>query len=468
MTLSINKNNLKPRITKLILIAVCITVVAPFFYLAFFNSPSSDDYSDYILVRDNEFFKSLWEYYNGWSGRFTSISLVLLLNPLKGGHWWVVILTCVQLGMYISLWYLITVLFERMAGLKYGRLPVFTILLVYGFCYLHRPVELLYWFTGSWAYLPGLVLIAGWACIRYSVKPLTRFYKCLLVILPFFIAGTNELCLCLMLVVLLLPGKPFLSWKLRLSIVAGFIPGFALAVFAPGNSVRAGHFQFEMLQPVHDLHFSIQNTLRISWFFLRDWLRSTPIIPVALLLGFIGKKGETKKISYDVIYLIAGCSACLMMIFAFLWSTGNITPPDRLLDVLFICFSVVILFSVSQFVRRVNDNSILSSGLVTISAALLLFYASYDSKLRVALNDIDLIEEYQKDMRMRKNLTENCARLYPEDTLYLPAIRNIPNTIFYSEFSPSPLHWYNKSYANYFNLKAVVLFPDKKKPGIKN
>ena len=459
----IDSNRVKSSINKFILIATCIAVLAPFIYLAFFNSPSSDDYADYILVRDNGLFKSVLDYYTGWSGRCTSVTLVFLINPLQGGPWFWIFLTLIQLAMYSLLWYLLTVLFERIMGLKFGRLPAFTILLVYGFCYLQRSVEVLYWFTGSWAYLPGLIGIAGWACVRYSLKPISAFHKSLLVILPFFIAGTNELCICLMGTVLLLPGKPSISMKLRFLIASGFIPGLALALLSPGNSVRSAYFELEQLLPVHDFAFSIKHTFRVVWFFLRDWLRSTPLIPVAMLLGFMSNEIiNVKKVIFQVINLIAGGSVILAMPFVFFWATGSYTPPDRLLDVLFICISVLVIFSVSRLIQLIKHSTSLSFGLVTVCALLLLFNASYDSKLRVALNDIELIDEYAKDLRMRRNLTENCAKNNPQDTLYLPPVRNIPNTIFFSEFSHNYRHWYNKAYAEYFNVKAVVLLPDKK------
>ena len=169
-----------------------------FIYLGFFGVASSDDYADYMLVQKMGFLNAFEETYMHWGGRFTSYFLVFLLNPLNLGEQFgpALLYTC-QIILFLFIPYLFTrILFKER---KFIREMIIAFSLIAGFilCYLPSPVELLYWFTGSWVYLPGLVFMLYWY-VLIEKESKSKVDKLIIVALPFFIAGTNEMNILLM------------------------------------------------------------------------------------------------------------------------------------------------------------------------------------------------------------------------------------------------------------------------------
>ena len=140
-----------------------IVILSLFIYLGFHGVASSDDYSDYALVHKMGFWGALKETYLHWGGRFASYFIIFLLNPLNfGEQWGPVFLNTIQIYVFLFIPFLITKIAHKKRTLSNELIIGFSLITGFILCYLPSPVELLYWFTGSWVYLPGLVFMLLW------------------------------------------------------------------------------------------------------------------------------------------------------------------------------------------------------------------------------------------------------------------------------------------------------------------
>ena len=169
-----------------------------FIYLGWQGTASSDDYADYALVQKMGFGGAIQETYLHWGGRFTSYFIVFLLNPLNiGEQWGPAILNTLQLIIFLFIPFLITKISQKKWNLSNEFIISFSLITGFILCYLPSTVELLYWFTGSWVYLPGLVFMLLWYTLIEKENK-SKIDKIVAVLLPLIIAGTNEINILIM------------------------------------------------------------------------------------------------------------------------------------------------------------------------------------------------------------------------------------------------------------------------------
>lgn len=431
-----------------------------FIYLGCYGTASSDDYADYMLVQKMGFRNAFEETYMHWGGRFTSYFLVFLLNPLNlGEQFGPALLNTFQVILFLFIPYLFTrILFKER---KFTREMIIAFSLIAGFVlfYLPSPVELLYWFTGSWVYLPGLVFMLYWY-VLIEKESKSKVDKLIIVALPFFIAGTNEMNILLMTWLLFYSCLKSNNKSIIYFSLITFAIGAALALFTPGNMQRSNFFLLEAHHPARDFLFSINSSFQLTFHYIKDWFRSTPILFVWLALALLKTTGniqftiKMKAFSMLSIFMIP------LLFFPFIYATGMINPPERLLNIIFIFLFIsgFFLFNVmfDSLYKRNSSHTMLASfiGLV------LFFQSSYSSNLRTALFDLQELPAYQNELKWREQKVAKHVAGSSSDTLKLPAIKHIPETVFYSDLSSNPGHWYNQGYAYYHGIKAVVVEDD--------
>jgi hypothetical protein len=428
-----------------------------FIYLGFFGVASSDDYTDYMQVKKFGYLNTLKETYLHWGGRFTSYILVYPINPLNFGEQiGPKIFNFLQIGMFVLLSFLFSKYIIRKSIASVEFCLFFSLLAFTLFCYLPKPVELLYWFTGSWVYLPGLIGICYWLLLLES-KTLNKFQKIAFVVLPFLIAGTNELNLLIegwLIIIFLILRKPT---KLYWIAIVLFLIGASIALLTPGNLNRSDFFLLQAHHPARDVIFSFINSFKLSIHYFKDWFRSSPILLIWFAFAFLlpYKKIEIK---YKLILVLVLSFLMIPIIFfPFIYGTGMVSPPERLLNVLYI----FIVLSGSAIFPQLISNYILKSKLSNKVAGtigiILIVQASYNSRIRTVLFDLQQLHAYRVETIKRIELTNKHSIFYPNDTLVLPKIKHIPYTIFYGDLSPNASHFYNKGFAYYHNIKAVKI-----------
>jgi hypothetical protein len=136
------------------------------------------------------------------------------------------------------------------------------------------------------------------------------------------------------------------------------------------------------------------------------------------------------------------------------------TPPDRLLNIVFICFSVWIFLAFAILASALYQKMKINPVLLFILFIAIIWQASYQSRLRTALFDLKKLNQFKKERAERSEITKTFARERPGDTLHLKPIKAIPYTIFYGDLKPEASHWFNEGYAYYHSIEAVVCEED--------
>ena len=428
-----------------------------FIYLGCYGTASSDDYADYMLVQKMGFLNAFEETYLHWGGRFTSYFIVFLLNPLNfGEQFGPALLNTFQIILFLFIPYLFTrILFKER---KFTREMIIAFSLIAGFilCYLPSNVELLYWFTGSWVYLPGLVFMLYWY-VLIEKENKSKINKILIVLLPFIIAGTNEINILIMAWLILFvfiksKRDRFSYW----SIIA-FVIGAAFELLTPGNMQRSNFFLLEAHHPARDFLFSFNSSFQLTFHYLKDWFRSSPILFVWLALALLKSTGNIHLSNKMKVFSGLSFFMIPLLFFPFIYATGMTNPPERLLNIIFIFLFIAgyFLFNVifDLLYKRILSQTILASFI----ALVLLFQASYSSNLRTALFDLKELASYRKELDLREHLVEQHSQVSSQDTLHLPAIKHIPQTVFYTDLSINAGHWYNQGFAYFHGINAVVI-----------
>jgi hypothetical protein len=327
--------------------------------------------------------------------------------------------------------------------------------------YIPRPVELLFWFTGSMAYLSGIFFISAWLYLHFhSIN--TLFRKVIYIALPLIIAAGSEInILIFACVLLLLLRRDDFKNKLFIASVSAFAAGSAIELLSPGSRVRMNYFSDVEGNQTGNVYFAINESLKAAWHYMRDWSRSSPLIMLAALLPALSRIKKHEKISLLILSrFIAGIALIPAILFPFYYGTGMATPPDRLLNIVFICFSVWIFLVFAILLSRLYQKIKINPVLLFILFVAIVWQASYQSRLRTALFDLKKLDQFKKERAERTEITKNASMVNPNDTLHLKPIKAIPYTIFYGDLKPEAGHWFNEGYAYYHGVSAVVCKED--------
>ena len=159
---------------------ICLVLVlAPFVWLAFHSMASSDDYYDYMLLQKHGMFGALRHYYLYWSGRMSSYALIFLLRPLAFGEFLgPAVAGLFSLSMLMATCALLASVYTKLLRSESASFKVFVVFGIFLLLYVPRPVELLFWFTASMAYLSGLFFLSAWMYLHFF-SALTRLSKML-------------------------------------------------------------------------------------------------------------------------------------------------------------------------------------------------------------------------------------------------------------------------------------------------
>jgi hypothetical protein len=438
-----------------------LLVLLPFILLIPFNFPGSDDYSDFQFVREYGLATAISKYYTGWGGRFFSVSLVYLLNTVGANNFLPYrLLNLVSLLMLTALCYQLALIYRRITGSVNDILPVFLIILVIVLGYLPGPVELIYWFTGSWFYLPGLLLIAGWVLLVSEKKQPEKWRLALVLVLPFLIAGTNELNIILFggtWLLTFLTIHPLRKYLLMAALI--FLSGAGMALLTPGNSLRQDFFLQQAGNHAGEIIFSVRQAIKAIWHYGRDWPRSTPLLIAGLLLYQFSGGQKTvhpgdKKNSF---LLLISLLTIILVTIPFYWGTGRMDVALRVRNISWIAFSFFFLCLMVMLMKRFEGKAAKQPVITVALFVILLSALTYRSNWRNALNDLHIAENYKEQMNERINQAVNAQRT---DTLNFLPLKFKPATIVYIDLNKDPGHWFNRGFAYRYDVAAVKILPD--------
>ena len=435
-----------------LLLLLCLS---PFVFLAWFNWPASDDYFDWMYVQDNGFVGALSNYYHQWGGRYSSYVLVELLNPLQWGEntamrW----ITFLQLGLFLLLSIRASHLIIPSTTSKQNRFIGAACLILFWWAYLPRPVELLYWFTGSMTYLPGLVGICFWYHFSQLKAKRNLLQQLGFLVLPFLIAGTNELNVLLLGLVISL--EIYTAEDQRRGYIIPFIIffiGAGIALLAPGNNGRSAFFESAVGLPVRDVAFTLKQSAQLAFESISFLLFKTPLLIIAFVIGLINPSNTPNKKRF-ALSLIAIIGVPFLLYAPFCFGTGQQQAPDRVHNVVFLVDSFLLLLFVPNLVPN-NRLSVyakecaLAAGLVCILVP--------GNRVQSAWNDVEKASDYLNQHQSRVDYIEEVKTSYRPSLIRFSEFSSPPYTLFYGDLSSNSSDHFNQGYARYHGVKAVCV-----------
>lgn len=265
--LKIKSNTL---VLDVVLLAISLVLVLPFFILTFYNNPSIDDYSFVFLVKTMGFWGAQHNWYTTWTGRYSSM-FILSLHPL--------LLESLILYKIISVFIIFFTIhaFYRLVSFLYSK-PTFVIKLIisiiFSFAFfsgMPSVVQGLYWEPGSITYQLANILLLYLIInvIRLIIAPNKQVSFSKLGISYFLIiviGGLNETSMLLMVVLLLfLTGIDFLLRRkinfTLLTFMATAVISALIVLLAPGNKGREASFVPKTVK-IYTLPFLLASFLR--------------------------------------------------------------------------------------------------------------------------------------------------------------------------------------------------------------
>ncbi len=460
---NLNKNNSKLNITVFVILVCLIT---PYFYLANFVHPISDDFCYTLLGLRENFLETVINEYFRWNGRYSSNFLVIL-NPMVWNN-----LNVYQLipqllitGTFLSFAFLFYTIFKTIIPLinilNLGL--IFTLLFIYQ---MPSVAEGFYWYTGSISYQAASVIFLFYlgSLIKYNnkefliSKTLHLSFNCMLLIL---MIGFNEVIMLLLVlfhfVIAYKNHHHDSSFKFAantlflVSILAG-----SAVFFAPGNSYRESNFIDN-----HNILRSVIFTFMQSIRFFLDWISNIPFVLGSVLsINFVQQFRDKNSLIKNSFYLKPYESSILLIgifivcIFPPYWAT-NILGQHRTINTAYFFFILMWFVNLiswtnyleKKFIFKLNINPKIKLLFIALIIASLSFTKNgYTSFLDIFYGKA---KKFDLEMRERNNLIYQAKKENRKKIIFKP-LSEKPQTIFVSDFTKDPKIWINRCQGDYY------------------
>ncbi len=425
----------------------------PFFILAFFTYPVSDDYSFFIDTQSRSFLEFLNWGYTHLSGRYTAIAITGLLNPLSSHSFWLyrVFVFAIFIGFNHSAFLFFKEGAKRL-GIVQAKL-VAGIMLLYWWLLMPNTAELVYWYSSSYSYTIGLIGMFYWG---YFLMKENKLMAC---ILPVFIAGTCELAAILMLVVVVTLFVYHITRKIKLpkyyyAVLTSVVIFSMVGLLSPGNFHRSEGLAAPVEDfAMHKLNLAIGTVVKsfdiaVDFFLLNLF---TVVIVIILAIATPGYR-PSQQVKTGAKYMLFGSLGVIpLILFPYYWVFEMDFIPLRIINYAFIAFSILyipalLIYYKPYFGSRWYKNKMKYAVVFTS-----LVYVGFRSNLRYAVTDLVNMSTYKQQVDNRyKVLADNKGNIVFDGFTYYP------NTILHMDLDTSATHWYNRSLAKYYGVKSVV------------
>lgn len=416
---------------------VSIFILVLYCIAGLYCHPSGDDFT-YALLGKSNFLETVLAERERWNGRYISNFLVIA-SPLNWGgflgyQFMSICLIIVCLVLYIFI-------FNNIVGK--GSLLIGCSAFVINLSILPDITEGIYWYTGAWTYIPGILLLISGLSILLKKGIKSNLSVLLFTSLIFILAcGFNEL-------VPLLGFFIFLIWQMleRKSILIYYLVLFSflfLYVFlAEGNSKRAAYFTSN-----HNITETIFMGLAYTIRFIGEWI----INPAFYLIIFVISKSDYKikkkpsvfKNPLFIIFFLTiptfiSCAAPI-------WNTGILgqyrTP--NLSSTLFVLSVVYLVLVNKDFISSMIAK--IKFQKLALTASILFFISWKNNGILFYEIANGSISRFDIEMNDRYEKIKTCA----DNVCYLPEIKNKSKTLFVYPLTENPKNWQNECYQLYF------------------
>ena len=263
---------------------VIIASILPFFLIAWYTHPTSDDFCNAIRYTSNSWWENLQLVYLNWSGRYIPASMQNIAKYVVANSWTYKLMPIVWISLLLTALYSsIRIIFNRTIS-WYLALLLSTIY----FASMPTIGESLYWFTGARVYLLGTITSIFYltGLIKYIQKSYIlskTTHLLLLIILLFITIGSNELsalCMFGIHIALLIKQK---TKSIQILVLFTFFFS-TISFFAPGNFMRSS------IIPKPDIIYSLYTTISQFFIISFQWITHSFVIFLGLLFFILGNQ----------------------------------------------------------------------------------------------------------------------------------------------------------------------------------
>lgn len=466
-------NKLSPQTNKKginnLLLLLAIGCLLPLFILSIYNQPANDDYTYALRDMDGSIWSTIVDTYLTWSGRYFATAIASL-NPLTYHS-----LTAYQLYpiglllLFISSIYLLVYSWLHRVVNPYSIVGLTALLLILYLIKAPSISESFYWFSGYAAYTIPMLLFCGILALLRKKKNVCHFTLATLLIVA--IVGSNEISA---VITTLLLGAICIEYYLQKKQVNWYFLGLALVaalcilivILSPGNAIRM-EGQVSSSNWIWTIGGSFLQSC--SWFVL--WA------PTLLLVTFIYiPVWGLKLANTDLPFLKKIQQLPFTRLFIYFCSILFIAhiPPTyglgtvvigRIANVIYLYYIVGWFFLVQLliFQHKEKIETYYKHRLAWVVTYGLLFVFIFNNVLslnnNIGTSYVDLItgKAYHYSIEMQNRYKIMKDNQSSNDTIVLPALEYIPQTIYFNDLSDETDYWANKDCQTYWNCKPSIL-----------
>lgn len=445
-----------------------LITITPFLLLSSYVQPQSDDFTIHAVMQNYGFFEAQVQWYLSWTGRYFAHFIASLIHPMSYGVFggfkvisiaWILVFT-------FAAWYFVSAFTSKWFSL----FPLALLLAVY-FWQLPSPAEAFYWIPATMSYQLGLVLQMLFFGL-FQRQPTSNIGKAILVFLALMIPGTSEINLIVFNGVLAsILWFKFLnrdSIPKQLLLLFGLVIMMSLvSVLSPGNSARSATMgEINAQLPLHDLAFTFKGGLSQTKILLFNLFGRSPLLLFTFILILIRPSlnilQRTRITFFQICLFWAAALALLIMLYLpFIYQTGTIDMPGRVLNVISFYFITVwaigILITSDYFLgKHLQSNPTLTSvavGIIFIFCLLQMILIP--NKIEHAWGDklSGQAAAYQQEILARELFLDTSKG----KDVVVKELQSKPSTIFLTDIEPDANNWKNQAYVRYYGLKSLVL-----------
>jgi hypothetical protein len=450
--------------------ALLVGVLLPLIALSFYNHPSpADDYGYIDTVFKFGWLEAMHYYYTGWTGRYFGILLnhtnPLLFHSVAGFKVLPILLLLALVAVLYLLARQLTPTLSRRAHLGFAGVVFFLYVLK-----LPSIAEAFYWMAAFVTFTIPSIMTFGWIVVvlRWYRLETTRMKTWTGIFAGFFvfaIIGSSEPNLLTILILIAgLWGYRILFYKKVDGLMLGLIVAAAIGCYfyftAPGLQVRIGGNPLSGNIPE-----SVLNSFKKLAYLMYSWLSGTPLLLFTavwiIVLSRITLQARAyfaAPVWYVALLYLGILSAQL---FTSYYGIG-IDPTAREINCVYLFFLVGWFYVAGVLYQWASQRfswpavAAPAQGIILVFLGLWTVFSLYKNpNIRMLYTDWLSGEAaiYNTRMYQRYELIKNS----PTSVVYLPEIKNPPQSLFVDDIKEDKNHWWNKLMAGYFGKEAIYL-----------
>ena len=469
----------------LLIIAFALLII-PLLYIAKWDVPSADDYSNAIAVHDvilaggsfgdimRTAFNQTKQIYNEWQGSASAVFLFALQPMAFGDQYYMIVPYLMLISLTTGVCVFMISFFELFSAKKqYGAIIAITLLIG---CtqFLPSPVQGFYWYTGSvyYTFFFGISLILYTLLLKIVKKKdtdkvigkqITIYLLCAFIALGNYITAlTTAILLCSLTAFLILNKNK--TWKLTIPALIIYGSCFYLNLAAPGNKAHIDAYVSDI-----GLWKSLTQSFEYAITQITTW-NSVPITALYIfLLPLLWKTASETNYSFKYPWLVSLYSFCLFASMNFPTFYAGAEHAGRVQNIRY--YAMLILFVLNIFYwcgwlgkncfRYTGKNQLQMNvkflagvivmfliGLINIPSYRITSYSAVQSYFLGQIGSYKHVFNQRMEILNDPEISDAVLREYPQKKPFL---------LFFDDIYTDPNNWRNLAVSEYFHKNSVRL-----------